>query len=262
MSDPVTLLELLAKEMAVRNEPDLPSDFVQRMSVTKIGGLCDIDFYGNPFDETYSRMASAIVQPEIAGVIRSLSLRGPDEGANGTRNWDLEPFTLGGGFPNLESLAIQLSQPSDHNRSIIGRDFDEDGVVARLAKAMPKLRSLTIPSAPNSDFFRLGVTRIATLSVDAGYTHQDFIRNLAWTSSFPSLVSLEWGEYNETYLEHFEQNCTPNDAMALLFRTINLPGLRRLVLRNPLLSNDAIAVLKRQRADLQVLVVRTSSNYV
>src|SRR5262249_45937067 len=158
----------------------------------------------DPFGGAYQEALAAVVSPEVSPVIRSLTFRGPDEGSNGTRNWDLSPLTEGEAvFPQLRSVSIEQTKPADHNRTIVASDYAEDGALARLLAKAPGLESLVTPSAPNPEFFQVGERPLTFLSVDAGYDHQDFIRGLARSSCFPGLRSLEFGEYNETYMDDY-----------------------------------------------------------
>jgi hypothetical protein len=97
-----------------------------------------VDFWGEVHEDSYAELLQALTTPAVAAELRSLTLRGPDEGANGTRNWDLR-LLVGNGvqFPKLEAVAIQQTAPSDHNRTIVGGEYAEDGVLARLLAAAP-----------------------------------------------------------------------------------------------------------------------------
>jgi hypothetical protein len=225
--------------------------------------LFHLDFYGSPFDESYWDLLEMLGVPAVAERLRAVWLRGPDEGANGTRNWDLEPLVAGPVlFPNLELFSIELTVPAHHNRTIVAAVYEENGVLARLLASSPRLRSLTVPSAPDATFFETAPRPLSFLSVDAGYDTQQFARRLSRSSCFPDLYCLEWGEYNETYLDDWQSRCTPLEDYRELFQSAAFSGVKRFVWRNPLLTNDEIRQLKSDRRDLQLLVVRTSSEYV
>ena len=164
-------------------------------------------------------------------------------------------------FPCLKSFTIQQAKPSDHNRSIVGASYDENGVLARLLRQSPTLQHLTVPSAPNADFFEVGTRPIQFLSVDAGYDTQRFIANLSESRSFPDLRCLEWGEYNETYMENWQANSTPFSDYERLFRSMAFLGVNRFVWRNPVCSKENIQELKGDRPGLQMLIVRFASEY-
>jgi len=243
-------------------ETDLPED-LERLCVTAAAGQLHLDFYGDPFEEAFQELLAVIVTPEVSAALASLTLSGSDEGANGTRNWDLSLLGEGDAlFPRLRALSIQQTQPADHNRSIIAAVYDEEGVLARILERAPALESLVTPSAPDAEFFRVGGRPLRFLSVDAGYDTQGFIRNLARSSCFPGLRCLEFGEYKETYTDDYAESCTPFPDYEELFQSEAFQPVRRFVWRNPACSTAEIGKLKALRPDLQVLVVRTSAEYV
>ncbi|MES2464956.1 MAG: hypothetical protein V4671_30695, partial [Armatimonadota bacterium] len=91
---------------------------------------------------------------------------------------------------------------------------------------------------------------------------QDFIARLSESDAFPRLRSLEWGEYNETYLENWEANCTSYEDYALLFTSAAFSAVTRFVWRNPVCSEAQLKLLKQMRSDLQILVICTSHAYI
>lgn len=260
MADATGQLDAVRSRIADRNESGAPADFINRLAVALSDGAFDLDFYGDAFGESYIDLLETIARADVAPHIRSVILRGPDEGANGTQNWDLEPLlATGATFARLERFAVKQNKPGDHNRAIVGRDYDEDGVLGRLLAKAEALRELTVPSAPAANFFETGPRPVRFLSVDAGYATQSFIRNLAASSALRDLSSLEWGEYNETYMDDFRAHCTPLDEYRTLFASQAFRNVKRFVWRNPVCSSQDIAELRKLRSDLQLLVVRTSA---
>jgi hypothetical protein len=229
----------------------------------EIGGQLHADFFGAPFGEHYQALLVALSEPQTSSRLASLWLRGPDEGANGTQNWDLCPLVdRVRHFSALREFRVQLTQPADHNRSIIASSYDEGGVLSRLLAKAPVLRNLTVPSAPSAEFFQVGERPIQHLSVDAGFDHQNFILNLSASSCFPELRHLEFGEYNETYMEECEQHCTPLAHYQALFASPAFKNVRLFVWRNPYASEAEVAALQSLRPDLSLLVIRTSAKFV
>lgn len=262
MPDVAEQLESLRQRIAGRNEPDTSPDDLQHLAITQIGDVFNLDFYGDCFEDSFDDLLSTLAAPDVARGIGSLILRGADEGANGTHNWDIEPMLAADAtFPQLETFSIQLNKPGDHNRSIVASNYDEDGILARLLSKSPRMQELTIPSAPNGAFFDVGERRIRFLSVDAGYSTQDFVSNLAKCSCFPNLQCLEWGEYNETYMDEYLANCTPTENYRELFRSSAFGSVTRFVWRNPVCTDDEIKELKALKPGLQLLVVRYSDDY-
>jgi hypothetical protein len=263
MADVAEQLDALRRRIADRNDPGTPADFINRLAVTPSDAAFDLDFYGDAFGESYTDLLGTLARPGVAPRIRSVILRGPDKGANGTHNWDLEALlATDATFARLETFAVQQNKPGDHNRTVVGRDYDEAGVLGRLLSKAEKLRELTVPAAPGANFFETGPRPIRFLNVDAGYATQSFIRNLAASSAFRDLSSLEWGEYNETYMDDFRANCTPLEDYRTLFASKAFRSVKRFVWRNPVCSPAEIAELKELRRELQLLVVRTSADYV
>jgi hypothetical protein len=263
MDKALIYLSELQKCIAERADGDRPPEYINRFCVTAVAGQLHLDFYGDPFGEDYQEVLAAVASPEVAPVIRSLTFRGPDEGSNGTRNWDLSPLAHSDAvFPQLRSVSVEQTKPTDHNRTIVAADYNEDGVLARLLAKAPDLESLVTPSSPSAEFFQVGKRPLAFLSVDAGYDHQGFIRNLACSSCFPDLRCLEFGEYNETYMDDYAARCTPFSDYRELFSSTAFTPVGRFVWRNPACPTAEVAKFRTHRPDLQLLVVRTSAEYV
>ncbi len=259
----MTTLDALRGEIIGRAEAEPDRGFPDRLFVGEVGGLLHVEFFGDPFGDSYPELMEALVDPDVAGRLASLTLRGPDEGANGTRNWDIGALAGSGvDFPGLRSLSIQQTGPADHNRSIVARVYDEDGVLARLLEKAPGLEELVSPSAPSADFFRVGRRPLRSLSVDAGYDHQGFIRNLARSGCFPDLRSLEFGEYNETYMEDFASLVTPFEDYRELFGSSAFAPVGFFRWRNPACSGDEIAGLKAMGRGRHFQVVRWSAEWI
>jgi hypothetical protein len=156
---------------------------------------------------------------------------------------------------------VELGQPQHHHRTIIAADYNEDGVLGRLLGKCPVLESLTLPSAPAETFFRVGERPLRFLSVDAGYDHQEFIRNLARSTCFPDLRCLDFGEYHETFEADYQSRCTPLPHYDELFGSPVFASVKRFVWRNPPCTDDEVRRLRHRRPDLQLLVVRTTTWY-
>ena len=106
------------------------------------------------FSELYLEFTEALILPENSNKIKKLFLHSTDSGCNGTNSWYLEYLTEGF-YPLLEVFEIQRNKPTQHNSNIIEGNniYQESGVIADFCKKMPKLKSLTIPSAPEKNFF-------------------------------------------------------------------------------------------------------------
>jgi hypothetical protein len=241
----------------------LPSEF-NHLSITTVAGQVHLDYFGTPFDEGFQQLLETVITPEVSAVLASLTLRGPDEGSNGTRNWDISRLADSTAiFPRLRALSIEQTKPTDHNRSIVAAGYEEEGVLARFLTRAPDLRSLVTPSAPDASFFRIDDGwALQYLNVDSGYDTQGFIRNLARSSCFSSLSHLEFGEFNERHMEDYAAHCTPFGDYEELFGSEAFKRVQWFVWRNPVCSDTKIRKLKGLRPDLQLQVVRTSAEYV
>jgi hypothetical protein len=259
-------IEQLQRRLTEAADPDRDPRFHARLTALEVGEQLYLDFYGSPFDKPYHELCQTIVLPDVAIRLGSLSLRAPiDEGSNGTRNWNLEPLVEAQtSYPNLRSLFVEQNGPGDHNRVIVAADYDEAGVLGRLLRKAPSLEALTVPSAPDATFFALESHPLRFLSVDAGYDTQGFIRNLADSSCFSRLETLEFGEFNETYLDDFPSGCTSFDDYRRLFKSEAFSTVRLFVWRNPVCSEAEIEELLslRPERELQIKIVQFSSRYV
>ena len=258
-------LERLRRDVLAMNEPDFPVEYIERFQFIALGGHVHVEFYGDWGGKAYTRFATEIAREPIASAVASIRIGGPDKGANGTRHFDLTPLAEAAAeFTNLRHLLIEQNEPADHNRTILGgrRDYDEEGVLAEIARRAPRLTDLTTPSAPNSEFFKLSLPNLTNLNVDAGFDTQNFILNLSRSSRLPQLRCLQWGEYCETYMEGWGEHCTPFWHYRDLFRSDAFRSVKSFVFKNPACTAAELAELKSLRPDLQMLVVRWSHEYV
>lgn len=257
-------LDRLRADLLSIADPEL-GEYNAKICEFELAGCIHLEYIGSPFDEPFELLCAAIRDSAVAARLGSLILRSSDdEGANGTRNWDITSLLTGADFPVLRRVEIEQNRPGDHNRIIIGSDYDEEGAIGALLQKAPRLTSLAVPSAPNATFFAVTDHPLRHLNVDAGYDTQNFISNLAASASFPSLYALEFGEFNETYLEDFRSRCTPFDDYRRLFRSPAFRGVRLFVWRNPQCSEAEIQELSalRPARDLQFKVISHTSRYV
>lgn|SRR5215470_19493234 len=225
------------------------------------GGV-HVYYFGNSTADHYGELLDVLGSEPVSRQLMSLYFDCPDAGANGTWNWDLEPLTASAaGFPVLRHFWIERGKPGEHNRKIVGHSYEEQGVIGRLAAKMPLLDTLVSPSAPAANFFDNRLAHLRYLAVDAGYDTQGFIRNLA-ECELNSLRAVEWGEYCETYMQDWRDHTTPFDDMLGLFQSKAFAGVKRMVLKNPVYSDEDIQRLLSVRPDLSLSIVRVSQAYV
>ncbi len=255
-------IEALRRRIEASNNSATHSMDTNRLAVTEIRGRFDLDLYCNPSDDVFNEFLSSIARREIAVTLRSVILRGPDEGANGTRNWHLEPLLAHDAeFSCLEFLSVERTRTEHHNRSIVGEYYDEEGVLGRLLAKMPRLSSLESPSAPDKSFFAVGPRPLTNLCIDAGYDTQDFIRNLAQSTAFSGLQLLDWREYNETYMDDWRDECTPLEDYRAMF---SAPHMANVFIKwhDPACTPEEIESLQRLRSTGLLQVIRTKADYV
>ncbi len=190
-------------------------EYSPRISFSRIGDLFEIIFYGDGFDDDCNVHSSEFEPNELnfgfcalqdflienPNKIISLVFNGADTGANGTKSWNFNRIVNSNiYFENLKIFKVQLTDVGDHNQSVIGEFDEEDGMIAKLISKMPNLEKLELPSAPNQDFFNIPNLNISSLTIQAGYSHQNFIENLSQSNNFKNLKMLD---YTEPY-DHFE----------------------------------------------------------
>jgi hypothetical protein len=100
------------------SDPDQRGD--ARLYLCRKDGLLHLEFNGVAFDDVYTELLSLLGEAGVSDLLGSLSLREPDQGANGTRNWSLTPLVENTGtFPHLRSFFVEPTDVADHNRSIM-----------------------------------------------------------------------------------------------------------------------------------------------
>lgn len=257
------LLQRLQYTVSQTNDRGYDAASTRRVYFAETYGQLYVEFYGSPFDETYDALLQTICTAEVAGCLRSLALLGPDEGANGTRNWDLTYIVESGKtFPQMTAFFVEPTALEHHNQSIIGRVYDEEGQIGQMLTRMPVLRSLTVPSAPDVSFFQTRSSPLQFLQVDTGYAHQDFLLNLSRSSCFPELMLLDFGDYNLRNRGDYHAMCSPFEHYEQLFCSNAFEGVRRFNLRNSALSPEQLAYLHSLLPTLQFYVIQAYGDYV
>lgn len=254
----VRALEDIRKTIAESEDDYIDRLMVERLSYHEISGDLVVEYHGSRRD-AYVQLLECLSSPAISNRLLALSLTGPDEGANGTRNWDLEPLVPEGvGFPKLRRVEVQGTQIGDHNHSIVGSVYDEEGVIGRLVRSAPVIEELRVPSAPALNFFECGYRPIRRLSVDIGYAHQDFVQNFARHSKLSDLKVLEWGDFAVDSSTEYYEYITPWEQYVELFQSPAFRSVRRFIWRNPSRGHAEIQELKKHHPRLDLFVVRTS----
>lgn len=222
-------------------------------------------------DDALTALFDVLVDPEVAGSVASLSLTGPDEGANGTREWILTPLLdTDVHFPALRRVYVRPTEPDDHNFSLIGKAgavMEEQGEIARLCRKAPRLAELTVPNAPDASFFTVPLPALGFLRIGGGYDTQRFVANLARASNLPSLYALDFSESIDVFLRwpegEYPPRPTPFSAFEVLVGGRFSTQLRALTLRNTCLSRAELEALQARAPSLQLKVIQsTHGGYV
>lgn len=261
-----TLLACADDDVDIR-APDLPlwSRAYQYLSIAPLLGGLQVEYFGELWEEPFAWTLACLADQEVADAIVALSFTGPDEGANGTREWEFTPLVDSAvRFPVLKSLAIRPSGQADHNVVLIqraGTIMEESGEIARFAAKAPALTQLTVPNAPDASFFDVPLPYLQTLVVESGFDTQAFIENLASSTNLTALRSLDFTESTElhsTWADAREAGCiTPFSAYEQLLRSETGERLRALTLRNTCLSLEQLQALQALRPKLGMMVVQS-----
>lgn len=243
----------------------------QYLALAPLMGGLRVEFYGAIFDEPLQWTLDCLRQQAVADTLVSLSFSGPDEGANGTREWEFSSLLDSDvRFSALRSLAISPTEPQHHNASLIQRAdsiMEEGGEIARFCAKAPHLTELVVPNAPNNDFFQVPLPQLSTLRIGGNFDTQHFIDNLANSSNLPHLSLLDFTESTElqsTWASVRSADLvTGFSSYEKLFASPVFDSVRVLILRNSCLTLEQLQALNQLRPELQFQVVQaTQGGYV
>ncbi|GAA3755698.1 hypothetical protein [Flavobacterium ginsengiterrae] len=149
-----------------------------------------------------------------------------------------------------------MTDLGDHNTSIIQRsnEFDENGIIGELISRMPKLKSLTLPSAPDKSFFKIGNHPLKSLKLQAGYDHQNFIENFSESSNYTFLTQFDYTDlidFNDIPKEDY----TSFESYIKLFKSKAFSTIQHFKLRNAMLSKEQLFHLQNIK-DIQFLNIK------
>ena len=256
-------IEALREELGAQPSAVTPLRDLNRADYIATDAGTHLFYFGSFYDEPFEALVRAVSADEVANDLLTLTIDGPDDGANGTRNLDLSQFTEGAvQFPKLRHFEVARSRPEFHNQTVIAETYHEDGQIGRLVGKSPNLKTLIVPSAPAANFFECNLGTLRTLDVDAGYDAQNFINALADCSTLSNLEVLAWGEYSQTDTEDWKAEVTPLQTMMRLLQSPAFAHLSLFVLRNPTYTENELAKLGAIRPNLTFQTVRESSRYI
>jgi hypothetical protein len=195
-----------------------------RLDVHESDGLFDVEYRGENelwFDDQptvtilhdlLSLLASTEIAPHLQSFVYSTDAA---LAANGTYSIVIDPFvSCKQVFPKLSRFVLDQGE-GEHGYKILasrlnGGDgyYDEAGVLARLLDRAPALQELVTSSPPSAEFFLGDPHPLRSLDVDAGFGHEDFIRNLTGCSRFPDLRRLMFTDFRQHHLKDWREQTT------------------------------------------------------
>lgn len=249
------------KDFDTGEEKEYFVDYSPRVQFSKIGDFFSLSFFGNGYDDdpnvkaldfnyetnfAFCRFLDFIAEQQNAEKIALLNFCGPDEGANGTKSWNFNRLiNTDVIFLKLKNFSVQLTDLGDHNQSIIVGDFlEENGIIAKLISKMPILETLIIPSAPDKSFFEIGKHPLSFLKLQAGYSHQNFIENLAESENFYQLSALDYTEVIDDF-DMPTEDCTTFESFKKLFQSKPFSTVIHFKLRNSNLTREQLCELQK-----------------
>lgn len=256
-------IQEIQKWISEHDQFEWNSDDPERLLFTEVQGLFHLEFYGFPWNDNFLKFIELICIPEVASKIVALNFRSPDQGANGTLNWDFsELIQSKTDLANLKTLFVEPYQPEWHNFPIIAESLEEEGMIAKLIAKMPCLKKLTLPNSPDASFFEVSRESLSYLRVESGYDPQNFIFNLSHSSCFPNLQTLDFGDYNQQYVDEYPEACIPFEHYVELFCSRAFASIQLFVLRNAVLSPTQLQELHQQRQGMTFRFIQSYGDYV
>lgn len=230
-----------------------PDACCARLGVSDLGGLIAVDYFGSSW-AGFSEALEAIAAPGVAEHIGTLRIAGPDEGANGLKNWNFAALIdAAPRFARLRDLTIAPSDPGDHNQAVV-----EDDQLPALIALMPTLRRLTLPQAPEPAFFDLDLPELRRIRTGGDHRTRGFIANLARAQRLPALGFVDFSDSLAPFLmkeaQPPEWSSTPYDDYAALFASPVAERLWGIRLRNARLTEAEYRALQDMRPSLQFSV--------
>ncbi|MNN16321.1 hypothetical protein D3C81_1294550 [compost metagenome] len=239
----------------------------ERVTVAPLYGGLHVEFFGNPWDEPFAWTLACLSDQRVGDAVMSLSFTGPDEGANGTREWEFTALLDSDvRFPRLRSLSISPTEPADHNMSLVqraGTIMEEDGEIARFVSKAPYLSELVVPNAPDAAFFEVPLPHLHSLHIGGGSDTQRFIDNLAASRNLPALGLLDFSESTELQFSWADareaEAVTPFAAYERLFASDAFAAVHTFRLRNSALTLEQLQSLQAMRPRLSFMVIQAAT---
>lgn len=252
-----------ANEFAVDDE-DSGTDFhADRVLVAPCGQGFAVEYHGRCYSDAWGVFLAGICKQQLADHIVSIVIGGPDEGANGTRDWTFDTLIeTDAHFPVLRHFHMQTTEPHHHNVTMITRSdamLEEAGVIANIFGRMPLIEELTIPNYPSAAFFELNLDNLAILTIGGAYDPGDFIRLLSKSANLPGLRVLDFADSEQPFSEHARSDerrySVSFDDYSALFASPLFDQIKVFRLRNAVLSEQEFLQLQAKRPEIQFLAI-------
>lgn len=233
----------------------LDPDHCSRLSVADLGGALAVEYRGSEY-EGWDEFLDLLASPGIAPHIVQLRISGPDEGANGLKEWDFASLIAARpDFTALRDFRIAISDPRDHNQACVA-----DDQLPALIGFMPALRTLELPQAPEPGFFALDLPELRRIRTGGDWRTRGFIGHLAEATRLPALGFIDFADSSAPFLslksaETPEWDSTPFAEYERLFRSPVMERAWGIRLRNARLSEAEYRALAAIRPKCQFSVV-------
>ena len=219
-----------------------------------IGGALTVDYYGDP-DSGWPLLLAALTEPGVADHIVQLRIGGPDEGANGLKEWDFGTLIdAATRFPRLSDLEIAITDPGDHNQACV-----PDNQLPGLLALMPLLRNVTLPQAPEPAFFDVALPDLKTIRTGGDFRSRGFILVLAGATKLPALRFVDFTDSLAPFMEKERQSpewdSTRFEDYEALFDSPVMERCWGLRLRNARLTEEQYRTLQARRPECQFSIV-------
>ncbi|MBB4837492.1 hypothetical protein HNP52_000543 [Sphingomonas kyeonggiensis] len=236
----------------------LEPDYCTRLSVADLGGALAVDYRGSEY-EGWGEFLDLLGRPGVARHIVQLRISGPDEGANGLKEWDFAPLIEADpDFSRLRAFQVAISDPGDHNQACI-----TDGQLPALIARMPALRTLELPQAPEPGFFALDLSELRRIRTGGDWDTRGFVGHLAEATRLPALGFIDFADSSAPFMslqsaQASEWDSTPFADYERLFRSPVLERAWGIRLRNTRLTEAEYRALAAIRPKCQFSVVLAS----